>query len=397
MKRPLLLLTLLLLLSPLAAGNKHYTVIVSLDGFRWDYVKMYHTPFFDRMAAEGVQAVMTPSFPSKTFPNHYTLATGLYPDHHGIVANSFWHTEKKKLYSMSDSETRNDASFYGGEPIWITAQRQGVKTGNVYWVGSDIAVKGQYPTYYEVYAHTPRLNYAERVAKVLELLKKPETDRPQLIMAYFEDPDHYGHSFSPHSAETRQCITELDALMKQLWEGIQTLPFGKDVNLIVTSDHGMATVSPDRCVSVTQRLKPEWYKRIEGNLPAQIYAEEEYHDSIYQALQGLDHVRVWKKSEIPAYLHYGTNPSVGDIVVVPDLGWLVTDKTDFRVGGAHGFDPTYDDMQVMFRACGPDFKKGYEAPKFPNVCIYSLLAHLLHITPAPTDGSLDAVRNMLAE
>lgn len=185
--------------------------------------------------------------------------------------------------------------------------------------------------------------------------------------------------------------------MKQLWEGIQTLPFGKDVNLIVTSDHGMATVSPDRCVSVTQRLKPEWYKRIEGNLPAQIYAEEEYHDSIYQALQGLDHVRVWKKGEIPAYLHYGTNPSVGDIVVVPDLGWLATDKTDFRVGGAHGFDPTYDDMQVMFRACGPDFKKGYEAPKFPNVCIYSLLAHLLHITPAPTDGSLDAVRNMLAE
>lgn len=172
MKKILLALSLLAMLLPVMAGNKHYTVIVSLDGFRWDYPKMYDTPFFDQMAKEGVQATMIPSFPSKTFPNHYTLATGLYPDHHGIVANSFWAKDKGKMYAMNDPETRNDPAFYGGEPIWITAQRQGVKTGNVYWVGSDIAIKGEHPTYYKNYNDTPRLNYAERIAYVLEMLKK---------------------------------------------------------------------------------------------------------------------------------------------------------------------------------------------------------------------------------
>lgn len=395
MKKILLALSLLAMLLPVMAGNKHYTVIVSLDGFRWDYPKMYDTPFFDQMAKEGVQATMIPSFPSKTFPNHYTLATGLYPDHHGIVANSFWAEDKGKMYAMNDPETRNDPAFYGGEPIWITAQRQGVKTGNVYWVGSDIAIKGEHPTYYKNYNDTPRLNYAERIAYVLEMLKKTETERPQLIMVYFEDPDHYGHAFSPHSAETRRCITELDVLMKQLWEGIQQLPIAEDVNLIVTSDHGMATVSPDRCVSIARLLKPEWYERINDNLPAQIYAKAEYADSICNALQGIEHARVWKKQDIPAYLHYGTNAHVGDIIVLPDLGWLVTDNNNFAIGGAHGFDPTYDDMQVMFRACGPDFQKGYKAPKFHNVSIYSLLAYLLGITPEKTDGSLDEVTGML--
>lgn len=384
-------------LLPVFAGGKHYTVIVSLDGFRWDYVEMYDTPFFDRMAEEGVRAVMVPSFPSKTFPNHYTLATGLYPDHHEIIANSFWAADRNRMYAMNDSATRNDPSFYGGEPIWITAQKQGVKTGNVYWVGSDIAIKGQHPTYYRNYDDVPHLTYAERIAEVLALLRKPEEERPQLVMVYFEDPDHYGHVYTPQSAETRRCITRLDVLMEQLWEGIRSLPFGEDVNLIVTSDHGMSTVSSDRCVSLSGYLKPEWYERINDNLPAQIYVKAGCVDSVYQALKDLDHVRVWKKADIPAYLHYGTNPYVGDIIVLPDLGWLVADEMTSASGGAHGFDPTYNDMQVMFRACGPDFKKGYEAPKFRNVSIYSLLARLLDIVPEQTDGSLEEVENMLVE
>lgn len=377
-----------------AQAEKHYTVIVSLDGFRWDYPQMYETPFFDQMAREGVKATMIPSFPSKTFPNHYTMATGLVPDHHGIVANSFWDPERKEVYKMNKPATRNDASYYGGEPIWVTAQKQGIKTGNVYWVGSDIAVKGQHPTYYQVYDKKPRLSQTERVAEVLRMLRLPEADRPQLVMLYFEDSDTYGHTYSPFSQETRKCIARLDALMRFLWEGLQSLPFTKDVNLIVTSDHGMATVSADRFVPIKHLLKEEWYTLIDGNLPAQIYTQPQFRDSVYHALKDLNHVRVWKREEIPSYLNYGTNPRVGDIIVLPDLGWLVEEgKT--TLPGAHGFDPTYDDMQVMFRAWGPDFKKGYEAPKFHNVSIYSLLAHLLHITPEKTDGSLEEVKNML--
>lgn len=377
-------------------AGKHYTVIVSLDGFRWDYPQMYDTPFFDRMAREGVKATMVPSFPSKTFPNHYTIATGLVPDHHGIVANTFWDPQRQELYKMSNLKTRNDASYYGGEPIWITAQKQDIKTGNIYWVGSDIAVKEQHPTYYHVYDQKPRLTQTERVAEALRMLKLPEEERPQLVMIYFEDSDTYGHTYSPHSKETRRCVEELDALMKYLWEGLQSLPFGNDINLIVTSDHGMATVSADRFVPIKHLLNEKWYSLIDGNLPAQIYTKPEYRDSVYQALQGLNHVRVWKKEDIPAYLNYGSNPRVGDIIVLPDLGWLV-EEGNKTLPGAHGFDPTYDDMQVMFRACGPDFKKGYEAPKFRNVSIYSLLARLLHITPEKTDGCLEEVENMLIQ
>ena len=379
-----------------AQAEKHYTVIVSLDGFRWDYPQMYETPFFDQMAREGVKATMIPSFPSKTFPNHYTMATGLVPDHHGIVANSFWDPERKEVYKMNKPATRNDASYYGGEPIWVTAQKQGIKTGNVYWVGSDIAVKGEHPTYYQVYDKNPRLSQTERVAEVLRMLRLPEADRPQLVMLYFEDSDTYGHTYSPFSQETRKCIARLDALMRFLWEGLQSLPFAKDVNLIVTSDHGMATVSADRFVPIKHLLKEEWYTLIDGNLPAQIYTQPQFRDSVYHALKDLNHVRVWKREEIPAYLNYGTSPRVGDIIVLPDLGWLV-DEGNKTLPGAHGFDPTYDDMQVMFRACGPDFKKGYEAPKFRNVSIYSLLARLLHITPEKTDGCLKEVENMLIQ
>lgn len=379
-----------------AQAEKHYTVIVSLDGFRWDYPQMYETPFFDQMAREGVKATMIPSFPSKTFPNHYTMATGLVPDHHGIVANSFWDPERKEVYKMNKPATRNDASYYGGEPIWVTAQKQGIKTGNVYWVGSDIAVKGEHPTYYQVYDKKPRLSQTERVAEVLRMLRLPEADRPQLVMLYFEDSDTYGHTYSPFSKETRKCIARLDALMRFLWEGLQSLPFAKDVNLIVTSDHGMATVSADRFVPIKHLLKEEWYTLIDGNLPAQIYTQPQFRDSVYHALKDLNHVRVWKREEIPAYLNYGTSPRVGDIIVLPDLGWLV-DEGNKTLPGAHGFDPTYDDMQVMFRACGPDFKKGYEAPKFRNVSIYSLLARLLHITPEKTDGCLEEVENMLIQ
>lgn len=379
-----------------AQAEKHYTVIVSLDGFRWDYPQMYETPFFDQMAREGVKATMIPSFPSKTFPNHYTMATGLVPDHHGIVANSFWDPERKEVYKMNKPATRNDASYYGGEPIWVTAQKQGIKTGNVYWVGSDIAVKGEHPTYYQVYDKKPRLSQTERVAEVLRMLRLPEADRPQLVMLYFEDSDTYGHTYSPFSQETRKCIARLDALMRFLWEGLQSLPFAKDVNLIVTSDHGMATVSADRFVPIKHLLKEEWYTLIDGNLPAQIYTQPQFRDSVYHALKDLNHVRVWKKEDIPAYLNYGSNPRVGDIIVLPDLGWLV-EEGNKTLPGAHGFDPTYDDMQVMFRACGPDFKKGYEAPKFWNVSIYSLLARLLQITPEKTDGCLEEVENMLIQ
>ena len=398
MKRLLLLLTLLSMMTVAgqAAGRDNYTVIISLDGLRWDYLDTYDVPFLNQLAREGVKAVMQPSFPSKTFPNHYTLATGLTPDHHGVIANTFWDRERGVEFSLGNKVTRADGRYYGGDPVWLTAKHQGVKTAAVFWVGSDVAVNGEHPTYWRDY-QTQQLDYPDRVAEIIRLLKLPEQDRPHLVMAYFEEPDRSGHNYGPMNRMTRRALEEIDLLLSNLWARIQLLPIADKVNFIVTGDHGMTSVDPKRFVDIDDVLPKHWYERFCNDYPTLIYASApQYVDSIYDALQGVDHIRAWKKADIPAYLGYGTNKNMGDVVVLPDVGWLFADKPSKKQRGSHGFDHTAADMQVGFRAIGPDFKVGYEkADRFRNVCIYPLLCYLLGVTPSPNDGSLDEVRDLL--
>ena len=379
-----------------SAGRDNYTVIISLDGLRWDYLDAYDVPFMNQLAREGVKAVMQPSFPSKTFPNHYTLATGLTPDHHGIITNTFWDREKGVEFSLGNKVTRADGKYYGGDPVWLTAKHQGVKTATVFWVGSDVAIQGEHPTYWLDY-QTEQMDYPGRIDEVIRLLKLPEKDRPHLVMAYFEEPDRSGHSYGPMHRMTRRAMEDMDLLLSNLWARIQLLPFADKVNLIITGDHGMTSVDPKRFVDIDDLLPKHWYERFCNDYPTLIYASEpQYIDSICDALQGVDHIRAWKKADVPAYLGYGTNPNVGDVVVLPDVGWLFADKPSKKQGGSHGFDHMAADMQVGFRAIGPDFKVGYEkADRFRNVCIYPLLCYLLGVTPSPNDGSLDEVRDML--
>lgn len=387
-----LILTITALLSA-CAKNDQVTVIISLDGFRWDYTQWYDTPFLDRMAEEGVEAALIPSYPSKTFPNHYTLATGLYPDHHGIIGNKFINRATGKKFSLSNREVKHDAHYYGGEPIWLTAQRQGLRTAVFYWPGSDVAVQGKYPDKYFNYDQEPRLTFGQRIDGILKQLRRPEAKRPQLIMAYFEQPDHNGHVYGPQAKQTRIAVMEIDKLISNLYERIQKLPISDKVNFIVVSDHGMTLTMPEKHIDARQYLKKEWYYDIEGDAPANVYAREGCADSICQALQGVDHIRVWHRTEVPYYLHYGTNENVGDVVIDTELGWLFSDKKA-EYGGTHGYDPSYNDMHALFRAVGPAFKH-ISLPHFPNVDVYPLLCHLLGIEPAPNDGSLNIVKRML--
>lgn len=387
-----LILTITALLSA-CAKNDQVTVIISLDGFRWDYTQWYDTPFLDRMAQEGVEAALIPSYPSKTFPNHYTLATGLYPDHHGIIGNKFINRATGKKFSLSNREVKHDARYYGGEPIWLTAQRQGLRTAVFYWPGSDVAVQGKYPDKYFNYDQEPRLTFGQRIDGILKQLRRPEAKRPQLIMAYFEQPDHNGHVYGPQAKQTRIAVMEIDKLISNLYERIQKLPISDNVNFIVVSDHGMTLTMPEKHIDARQYLKKEWYYDIEGDAPANIYVREGCADSICQALQGVDHIRVWHRTEVPYYLHYGTNENVGDVVIDTELGWLFSDKKA-EYGGTHGYDPSYNDMHALFRAVGPAFKH-ISLPHFPNVDVYPLLCHLLGIEPAPNDGSLNIVKRML--
>ncbi len=376
-----------------AQNEKHYTVVVSLDGCRWDYPQWYDTPFFDWMASEGVESGLIPSFPSKTFPNHYTIATGLYPDHHGIIANTFRCRADGKQFSLGNADTKFNPRFYGGEPIWITAQKQNLHTAVFYWPGSDVKVKGMYPDRYYLYDQKPQLTFDERIDGIIEELSKPDDSRPSLIMAYFEQPDFFGHLHGPQSKKTRHAVTEMDSLMHCLYNRILCLPIGKQVNFIVLSDHGMTLTEPIRQVPVMKYLKKEWIFSVEGDVPSNIYVKEKCCDSVYNALKNVDHVKVWKRGDIPEYLHYGSNENVGDIVVLPDLGWLFTDSP-VTTGGVHGYDHEYGDMQAMFRAVGPDFRH-IKRPHFRNVNIYPLLCHLLRIAQRANDGNLEEIGDVL--
>ena len=397
----------LLLAACLLFGCKakdHYTVIISLDGSRWDYADYYEMPFFDSLATVGVKARMEPSYPSSTFPNHYTMATGLVPDHHGLVNNSFWNPDTEHGYSLGDPESRYDPRYYGGEPVWITAQKQGVKCGVVYWVGSDIPIGpegNEYPTYYRVWDEQPHWDFDQRVDEIVRLMSLPKEERPRLVMGYFDEPDHQGHVYGPFAPETKEMAERMDSLMHALFLRLKALPHGNRINFILTGDHGMTEISPERFVAWYDVVPEEWTERIVGNNPTSIWAREGYVDSLYNRLSQVEHLRVWKHGEVPGYLHYGTSNRLGDLIVDPELGWQFNFAPS-RNKGTHGFDCKETDMMVAFRAVGPDFKSAYEAPytegeksSFRNIDLYPLLCKLLGVKPAPVDGKLERIQHIL--
>ena len=381
--------------------KEHYTVIISLDGSRWDYADYYEMPFFDSLATVGVKARMEASYPSSTFPNHYTMATGLVPDHNGLVNNNFWNPETEHGYSLSDPESRYDPRYYLGEPVWQTAQKQGVKCGVIYWVGSDIPINDMYPTYYRRWDDEPHWDFEERCDEIVRLLSLPEKDRPRLVMGYFDEPDHQGHVHGPFSPETKAMAEQMDSLMHSLYLRLKALPHGKQINFILAGDHGMTEISPERFIAWYDVVPEDWVKRMSGSIPTSIWAEEGYADSLYQRLSGIEHLSVWRHGEVPAELNYGTSDRLGDLIVAPDLGWQFNFAPSSNQG-THGFNPKETDMMVAFRAVGPDFKVGYEAPftegeqsAFRNIDLYPMLCKLLGVKPAPVDGKLERIQKIL--
>lgn len=383
-----------------AIAPETYTVVVSLDGCRWDYPQWYNTPFFDRMANEGICSSLIPCFPSKTFPNHYTLATGLTPEHHGLLANEFLDRESGYEFTLRNRIMKKEPKFYGGEPIWLTAKRQGVRCATIYWAGSDVKIHGQYPNLYFDYDQKPRLTLEQRANKVIEWLKLSKAKRPHLIMVYMNEPDNSGHNHGPQSKVTRRAVERMDSLMGNLYSRIKQLPIGHQVNFIVLSDHGMQWVDQSHIIALKPLLGNSLKYKAYGSVPVNIYANNDdkaQHkatiDSICSRLQGVSHLRVWRKEQVPAYLHYSTHANIGDVVVLPDPGWVVYDQAA-PSGGMHGYDPNHTDMWAMFRAIGPDFNHATVAP-FSNVNIYPLLCQLLGIKPAPNDGEAEVTSTML--
>lgn len=376
---------------------QNYTVIISLDGCRWDYPQIHNMPNIDRIATDGVSANMRPSYPSSTFPNHYTLITGLVPDHHGIINNTFWDVANGRQYSIGDSLTRNDTNYYNGETIWATAQKQNVKTASAYWVGSDMPINNNLPSEYLLWAKEPRLSFAERIDTALTWLdRSDENDIPRLITLYMEEPDGSGHWSGPRGADTKYQVHYLDSLIGVLRAGIERLPIKDKVNLIVTSDHGMTDISPDRFVNVADYLDSNMYQRIIGSNPSFVFTEDDKTDSVYNLLKDIEGISVYRKNDIPKEFNYGSNANISQLIVVPDWGWQFGFKP-LPTKGAHGFPVENKDMHVLFRAVGPDFKVGYQSNSFDNTAIYPLLCYLLDVVSAPNDGDLEQVLPMLTK
>jgi alkaline phosphatase D len=371
-----------------------YVIVVSFDGFRWDYQDLYDTPNLDVLEEEGVKAAyLIPSFPTKTFPNHYTLATGLYPDHHGIINNSFYAPELDGIYRIGDRAMVTNPDAYFGEPIWVTAEKQGVKTASYFWVGSEARISGVSPAYW--YAYDESVPYPERVDQVVDWLKRPVGERPGLIFLYFDEPDGTGHRYGPEHAETGQVVTYLDSILGYLRGEIAELEYGDQVNLIVLSDHGMGPVSPGKYVNLTGYVKEEWTVSLIGGNPLYlIQPEAGCTDSILMALEGIEGISAWEKADIPSRLHYGSSPRFPGIVVLADSLWSIglgPDPSGYT-GGAHGYDNAFTDMHTIFYATGPVFKENYSTVPFSNVEIYGILAEILGLDPVRTDGDLENVR-----
>ena len=349
-------------------------------------------PALDAIAASGVQAAwLTPSYPTQTFPNHYTLVTGLRPDHHGIVHNNMRDDVLGKF--VSKSETARDGRWWGGEPIWVTLQKQGGIAATMFWPGSEAEIAGQRPRYYMNYDRQMPAN--ARVDQVLAWLDLPASKRPGLVTLYFENYDVAGHATGADSDESIAALKVVDAALARLRDGLRTRKMDASTNLIVVSDHGMTNVRGEDVRYLDDLAPADTMEVVHTGPMAGLNPKPGHVQKVEKALLGRhDHYECWRKQDLPARWQYGQHPRVPAILCQADPGWRVithgaADATKRR--GEHSYAPETPEMRATFVATGPDFVSGTRLAAFDNVDVYPLMAHLLHITPAANDGTLEAL------
>lgn len=378
--------------------SDRYVVIVSLDGFRYMYLDEIPTPSLDAIAAEGVSGPLQPAYPSNTFPNHYSMITGLYPQNHGIVNNRFWVDEFNDYYRLGDNERVLNPDFYHGEPIWNTAQKQGIKSASYFWVGSEVGIGGEHPTYWHPYDGS--VPFVTRADSVIAWLQKPIEERPRLITWYLQEPDHSGHVYGTDSEELRAMVTQVDSVVGYFRQELAKLPIADKVDFMIVSDHGMANYDPDKMFNLWEYLPVDSFKYVVEGAPALLYTKDPaYIDEAMKILEEIPGISAYRRSEVPSRFHYNESDRIGDIVIIPDLGGYVFFNESPRLGNkaGHGFDNALPEMQGIFFGVGPSFAKGVKVSPTPNVTIYPLLCHLLQLTPAPNDASETDVQKLMGK
>lgn len=370
----------------------HTVILVSLDGFGSDYVDRFRPTNLLMLAESGVRAEgLMPVFPTTTFPNHYSMVTGLYPAHHGIVSNTMYDPDRDAWFRIGDRNAVADSAWWGGEPIWVTAEKQGLTAATYFWVGSESAVGGVRPTFWRPYDGS--IPGSERVQTALAWLDLPPDQRPSFVSLYFLEVDAAGHNYGPLDARTGMAVHVVDGYLGELIEGLKSRGLFGSVNLLVVSDHGMTSTSPEKVIFLDDFVSLEDVAVIDWSPVLALRPTGITIDSLYGRLLGAhSRLAIFRREELPRRLRYAGNPRIMPIIGIADEGWSITRREGFDParygGGAHGYDNALASMRGIFVAHGAAFGTGVHLPALSSVHLYELMADILGVEPAPNDGSL---------
>jgi predicted AlkP superfamily pyrophosphatase or phosphodiesterase len=389
----------------IGSQSKPYVIMISADGFRYDYARKYNAENLLKFSGSGVQAkAMIPSYPSITFPNHWSLITGLYPSHHGLIDNFFYDYKRKEAYAMSNKKNAEDGSWYGGTPLWGLAEKQGTVSASLMWVGSASDAGGMRPSYY--YPYHEKFKPSEKVEKVVNWLKLPEDKRPHFITLYFPEVDGSGHHYGPDTQETENAVHLIDQAIGDLVQKVNALGL-KNVNFVFVSDHGMIKVDGGAPLEIPALLfDKNRFDFYNSQTLLRVYVKnKEEVKAVYKELKAnkTDDYEVYLDKKLPKYLHFATKDDqyhrIGQILLIPKAPKIFLEKGKKTSVGKHGYNPgTVPEMKATFYAWGPEFKNNMIINEFENVNVYPLIAEILKLKiDQPIDGKLKVLKDILKE
>ena len=398
MKNFLIALSVLILFGCSPEKKQPQLLLISFDGFRADYLTKTETPNFDRLIKNGATADgLIPIFPTKTFPNHYAIATGLYPENNGLIGNNMYDPEMDARYSMGNREAVENPDWYLGEPIWNTVEKAGKKAGTMFWIGSEAPIQNMRPSHWKSYDGS--IPNEARIDTVLKWMTR-EQDPVDFGTLYFSFVDSQGHRYGPDSEEVIEAIEQADELVGYLMEKLES---NESINLMIVSDHGMIEVSPSKKVTLDDFIDVNKIEIIAYSPALMFNVEGEGEQEVFESLKkNEENFKVYLKENIPNRYHLKNNSRVPEILMVADEGYTINTKqffesrgSDYPSGGAHGFDNANPKMDAIFVAYGPAFNEEVKLGRFENIHLYEVMAKILNIEPAPNDGNFDAVSEIL--
>lgn len=380
---------------------KSTVLLISLEGFRWDYLEKADTPSLDRLVATGVKAqALIPIFPTHSLPNLYTLVTGLYPENHGIISDLMYDPVFDATYDVENQESVAEGRWYEGEPLWVTVEEQGLISATLFWPGAGADYRGRRPTY--AYGGADSLSHSDRVNQLLAWVDLPPDRRPAFMALHLNAGDLPGHT-DPDSLELPRAIQQIDSTLGNLFQGLVQRGLMEQIDIVVVSDHGITRTDSTQVIFLDDYVELDQAGVIDWSPILGLRPDEGIQGEIYDALKGAHpHLQIYRREEVPFRLHYSNHYRIPPILGIADEGWSITthevyDTDPSRFGvGRYGYDPRYPSMHGIFIARGPAFQNGLVVEPFQNIHIYNLITRVLGIDPAPNDGNIDSVRAMLA-